>query len=201
MASSANSGRAALKFTSATSRPNGRTSRRSNAGPLPPQAAASCRSSPHFRQSLTCRPRRCYVAGHAEDRPPGCVYRHQGRGRAAALRSGAAGGLSGEGSAGFRRAARGAPVQGRPVQPDLSPGNAVAEIRAAAKAAGQALAVGACGRPRIPCHRGARRQALSGRRAGALLRRRERRRHAVLCDGLCRRPGVLESRDAGIESA
>ena len=32
---------------------------------------------------------------HAEDRPPGCIHRHQGRGRAAALRSGAAGGVSG----------------------------------------------------------------------------------------------------------
>ena len=44
------------------------------------------------------------------------------------------------------------------------------------------------------------RQALSGGGAGALLRRRERHRHAVLCDGLRRGPGVLESRDAGVES-
>ena len=42
------------------------------------------------------------------------------------------------------------PVQGRAVEPDLSAGNAVAQIRAAAEAAGQAAAVGACGRPRIP---------------------------------------------------
>ena len=139
--------------------------------------------------------------GHAEDRPPGCVYRHQGRGRAAALRSGAAGGLSGAGGAGLCRAAQGAAVQGRAVQPDLSAGNPVAEIRAAAEAARQAAAVGARGRSRIPRHPGADRQALSGGRAGALLRRRERHRHAVLRDGLRRGPRVLESRDAGIESA
>ena len=42
---------------------------------------------------------------------------------------------------------------------------------------------------------------LSGGRAGDLLRRRERRRHAVLRDGLRRGPRVLESGDAGIEPA
>ena len=47
------------------------------------------------------------------------------------------------------------PVQGRAVQPDLSAGNPVAQIRAAAEAAGQAAAVGACGRSRIPRHPGA----------------------------------------------
>ena len=36
-------------------------------------------------------------------------------------------------------------------------------------------------------------------RAGALLRRRERHRHGVLCDGLRRGPRVLESGDAGLE--
>ena len=102
---------------------------------------------------------------------------------------------------GFAGPLDGAAVQGRAVQSDLSAGNPVAEIRAAAEAAGQAPALGARGRPRIPRHPGADRQALSGGRAGALLRRRERHRHAVLCDGLRRGPRVLESRNAGIEPA
>ncbi len=42
---------------------------------------------------------------------------------------------------------------------------------------------------------------LPGRRAGDLLRRRERHRHGVLRDGLRRRPRVLESGDAGLEPA
>ena len=37
-------------------------------------------------------------------------------------------------------------------------------------------------------------------RAVALLRRRERRRHGLLCDGLRRRPRVLGAADAGLQS-
>ena len=101
--------------------------------------------------------------------------------------------------AGLRRPAHRAAVQGRAVEPDLSAGDAGAEIRAAAKAARQAPAVGACGRPRVPRHQRAACARLPGGRAGALLRRRERRRHGVLCHGLRRGPGVLESGDAGLQ--
>ena len=51
---------------------------------------------------------------------------------------------------GLCRPADGQAVQGRPVEPDLSAGNAGAALRAAPQAARQAAAVGACGRPRIP---------------------------------------------------
>ena len=43
-------------------------------------------------------------------------------------------------------------------------------------------------------------QGFPGGRAAALLRRRERRRHAVLCDGFRRRPRVLGAADARLES-
>ena len=92
---------------------------------------------------------------HAEDRPPGCIHRDQGRGRAAALRSGAAGGVSLARGEGLCRAADGAAVQGRAVEPDLHAGDAGAQIRAAAEAAGQAAAVGARGGSRVPRDPGA----------------------------------------------
>ncbi len=41
---------------------------------------------------------------------------------------------------------------------------------------------------------------LPGRRAGALLRRRQHRRHAVLRHGPCRGPRVLGAADAGVQS-
>ena len=100
--------------------------------------------------------------------------------------------------AGLSRPARGAAVQGRAVEPDLSARDAGAALRAAPQAARQAAAVGARGRPRIPRHLRAARAGLPGRRAGALLRRRERRRHRVLRDGLRRRAACSGSRTAGI---
>src|SRR5215212_2921016 len=137
MTSSANMARTGLKLTSAT-KPLQRsyhsvTERRSSSA-----TGSRFIVLPALFPSLTCRLRRCYVCGHAEDRPPGCVYRDQGRGRAAAFRSGAAGGLYGAGGAGLCRAAQSAAVQRGSVQPDLSVGNSVAEIRAAAEAARQA---------------------------------------------------------------
>ena len=44
------------------------------------------------------------------------------------------------------------------------------------------------------------RARFSGRRAAALLRRRERHRHGVLRHGLCRGPRVLGAADAGVRS-
>ena len=136
---------------------------------------------------------------HAEDRPPGCIHRDQGRGRAAALRSGAAGGVSLSRGEGLCRASDGAAVQGRAVEPDLHAGDAGAQIRAAAEAARKAAALGARRGSRVQGDPGARGPGLSGRRAGDLLRRRKRHRHGVLRDGLRRRPRVLESGDAGLE--
>src|SRR3546814_9309168 len=50
---------------------------------------------------------------------------------------------------GFFRTPGSAPVQGRPVQPDLPAHHAGPEVRPAPQAAGQAAALGPCGRPRI----------------------------------------------------
>ncbi len=76
-------------------------------------------------------------------------------------------------------------------------------LRAAPQAAGQAVAVGACRRSRVPGHQRAARTRFPGRRAGALLRRRGRHRHArssswpmsrAGCSGsrICRRPTSAE---------
>ena len=48
-------------------------------------------------------------------------------------------------------------------------------------------------------HRRVARARLPGRRGGALLRRRNHRRHAVLRHVLCRRPRVLGAADAGLQ--
>ena len=76
--------------------------------------------------------------------------------RCASIR--AAGGLSRASSRGLRGPLSDQAIQGRPVKPDLSAGNAGAQIRAAPQAAGQTAAVGACGRSRIPRHQRAARQ-------------------------------------------
>ena len=128
------------------------------------------------------------------------LFRHQGGGGRARARCGAAGKLSGGAGEGLRRPADRQAIQGRPVEPDLSAGDAGAALRAAPQAARQTVAVGACGRPRIPRDPRAACARFPGRRAAGFLRRREYRRHAVLCDGLCRRPRVLGAADAGLES-
>ena len=101
--------------------------------------------------------------------------------------------------AGLCRADRGQPVQGRPIQSDLSRRNSAAALRAAAQAAGKAVAFGACRRPRIPRHQRALSSRISGRRAPRLLRRRGRYRHGVLRHGLCRGPRLLGTADAGVQ--
>ncbi len=71
-------------------------------------------------------------------------------------------------------------------------------LRAAPQAAGQAPAVGARGRPRIPRHLGAPPAGLSGAGARRLLRRPGGRRHRVLRHGLRRRPHLLGAASAGL---
>ena len=125
--------------------------------------------------------------------------RHQGSGAGVADRRGAARNLSHTRGNGLCRSAHRQAIQGRPVESDLSVADAGAALRSAPQAAGQAAAVGARGRPRIPRHPCALCARLSGGRAAHLLRRRERRRHGILRDGLRRRPRVLGAADAGIE--
>ena len=83
------------------------------------------------------------------DRPAGGLYGHQGGGRGAALRRGAAGGYLAANAPGFAGPLTVQAVQGRPVEPDLYAGDAGAQLRAAPQAARQAAAVGARGRPRV----------------------------------------------------
>ena len=67
----------------------------------------------------------------------------------------------------------------------------------ASKPAGRAAAVGARGRPRVPRDDGARRHRRAGAAHVLLLRRRSGHRHAVLRDGIRRRPHLLGSGAAG----
>ena len=100
---------------------------------------------------------------------------------------------------GLCRAADGAAVQGRPVEPDLSAGNAGAQIRAAAEAAGQAAAVGARGRSRVPRHqRAARRRAFPVAEPVIYCADESVAGTRVLRHGLRRGPRVLEPGDAGL---
>ena len=101
---------------------------------------------------------------------------------------------------GFKGPLTRASSSGRAVEPDLHAGNAGAQIRAAAQAARQAASLRARGRPRVPRDQRAARAGLPGRRAGGLLRRRERHRHGVLRDGLRRRPRDLGAGHAGLQS-
>ena len=67
-------------------------------------------------------------------------------------------------------------VQGRPVQPDLPARHARPILCDAPQAVRQTAAVGACGRPRVPRHRGARQAGLSGREGLCAVHRRQRDR-------------------------
>ncbi len=66
------------------------------------------------------------------DRPPAGFFRHQGGGARAAARCRAARTLSRRAGRRLRRPADGQAIQGRPVEPDLSAGDAGAALRACA---------------------------------------------------------------------
>ena len=99
------------------------------------------------------------------------------------------------------RPADGAPVQGRAVNPTYS-SNSCAPLCAAPQAARQAVAVGPCGRPRIPRYRCAcTAKAFRSPSRSSLAATRSRGRHAVLCHGLCRGPHLLGAAFAGVDPA
>ena len=100
----------------------------------------------------------------------------------------------------LRRSAERQTIQGRTIEPDLSAGDANAALCAAPQAAGKIIAVGACGRSRIPRDPRAARTRLPGRRTVCSLRGRKYRRHGVLRDGFRGRPRVLGTADAGLKS-
>ena len=102
------------------------------------------------------------VIDAAEQEREAAQHRHQGRGREPQVRRGRARRLDGGQCGGLRRPAGGAPVQGRPVQPDLPADHAGQEIRPAPQAAGQAAAVGPRRRPRVQGDHRARHHRLPG---------------------------------------
>ena len=69
-----------------------------------------------------------------------------------------------------------------------------------AQAAGQASAVGPCGRSRIPRHLGAASDRLSRRQALSAVRGRKHHRHDVLCDGLRGGPHLLGAASARLRT-
>ena len=98
---------------------------------------------------------------------------------------------------GFAGAFARRPVQGRPVQPDLQAHRILGCVRPQAQAAGQAVAVGPCGRSRVPGDLGAPCAWLSRRPPASPVRGRGRHRHGLLRDGLRHRPGRLGALRAG----
>jgi hypothetical protein len=89
---------------------------------------------------------------------------------------------------GYAGPAGGAPVQGRPVQPDLPAGHAGQEVRPAPQAAGQAAAQRPRRRPRVQGDLGPEQGELPRRQGLRPVHGRGRDRHDLLRDGQCRRP-------------
>ena len=117
--------------------------------------------------------------------------------RGAPFRRSRAGGLAARPFQRLRGRSRHPSVPDRPEQPDILPDGRWTALCPAQEAAGQAAAVGPCGRSRI-----SRNQRATGKRRSSAanlpaVRGRERHRHGLLPDGAGRRPGVSRCRDAG----